>query len=217
MTQTATETLSESTVNNNLPDNSLVDWIFANRRTAVGILVAIVIAAGAVSAVKASRQAKAAQASEALFAAQSKTPGTPEAQSALEAVATAHAGTQQAWQALMILAEQAGKNSKSEEAAKYYSQADSQAVSDAGRLFARYGRAFALEKAGKPAEALAAIESAQKLAHPMLKSELALARARLFDIQGKKTEAQQAYEGVIKDFANTEAARTAEQWKAISK
>lgn len=210
MTQIATEALPESSL-------SLVEWILDNRKTVISILVAIIVTAGIMSALKSSRQAKFAKASDALFAAQSKTAGTPEAQAALEAVAKDHAGTQQAWQALMILAEAATKAARADEAAKWYAQADARATADQGRLFARYGQAFALEKAGKPAEALASIESAQKLAQPMLKAELALARARLLDIQGKKTEATQAYEGIIKDFANSEASRTAEQWKAISK
>ena len=215
MTQTATDSLDLAQAG--IQHNSLVDWMLENKKAVIGLLIGIVLAAGVLSAVRASNQSKAAKASEALYSARTLTAGSPEALAALQKVAAEHSGTQAGWEALMLLADaQAKKDPKSADAAASYAKAETQAPSVREQLFSRYAQAFALERAGKASEALAAVEAAQKLAQPFLKAELALARARLLEATGKKAEASQAYDAISRDFANTEAARTAEQWKALA-
>ena len=178
-----------------------MDWIQAHRKRLLIVLLTILAISGALGVRNTLRHETAKKAAGALYEARKLGAESPAGIAALEKVAKDFAGTSAAWESLMLLAR--------------YEQADSAATEAREKLFARYARAFALEREAKSADALASIESAQKLGLPHLKAELALTRARLLDKLGKRDEAVKIYDAVAKEFANSDAGRTAENWKSL--
>lgn len=197
-----------------MSQENLMDLALKYRKGIAAVILILVAVAGASSARRSAREAREARASEALFAARAAT-GDQRLQ-ALEKAGLEHPGTAAAGEALILLGEaQSAKDPSGAAAGAWFQKADQQARSNRDRLFARYALAFAQERGGKLAEAIATLESAQKLGEPLLKAELALARARMLQRAGRSAEAQQAYEAIARDFAGSEASRMAEQWKAL--
>ena len=218
MTQTAPNQAA-SMIENEVPARahsaSLVDWILANRKRLLALLVVLLLALASLAVVQSRQSAAAARASEAFYEATRAEAGSDAAVAAYQKVAQSWPGTHAAWDALMALGDlEAKKDPKGAKASEWFEKADAQASDARDKLIARYSAAYSREAEGKLELALAHVESAQRLGLPHLKGELALARARLLDRLGKKDEAVQAYDAILKDFAGTETARTAEGWKA---
>lgn len=215
MTQTTTID-SNPTQTTSHSSSSLVDWAIAQRKTLLAGILAILVAAGALSAYQASKASTAKKAATALFEAKKLGAESEAGLTALEKVSKDFVGSHAAWEALMLLGDRHSKKTpQADTASTWYEKADPAATDARERLLSRYNLAYARELQGKWDMALAAIESAERLGLPLLKSELALNRGRLLERMGKTTEARQAYEAIAKDFADSEAARTADQWKAL--
>lgn len=197
-----------------MSQESLMDLALKYRKGIAAVILVLVAVAGVSSARRSAREARESKAAEALFAAQSAT-GDSQIQ-ALEKVSLEHPGTAAAGEALILIGEAHSKKDPSGSASiPWFQKADLQARQNRDRLFARYALAFAQERGGKLAEAAATLESAQKLGEPLLKAELALAKARILQRSGKTAEANQAYDAIAREFSGSEASRTAEQWKAL--
>lgn len=215
MTQTTTID-SHPTQTTSHSSSSLVDWAIAQRKTLLAGILAILVATGALSAYQASKASTAKKAATALFEAKKLGAESEAGLTALEKVSKDFVGSHAAWEALMLLGDHHSKKTpQADTASTWYEKADPAATDARERLLSRYNLAYARELQGKWDMALAAIESAERLGLPLLKSELALNRGRLLERMGKTTEARQAYEAIAKDFADSEAARTADQWKAL--
>ncbi len=178
-----------------------MDWVLAHRSRLLLALLTLLAVSAALGVRNSLKLDAARKASAALYDARKLGSEAPAGIAALEKVAKDFAGTPAAWEALMALAR--------------YEAADSAATEPREKLFSRYALAFQHEKDGKLAEALAALERAQQLGLPHLKAELALTRARILDRQGKREDAAKIYDAVAKEFPNSDAGRTAENWKAL--
>jgi predicted negative regulator of RcsB-dependent stress response len=217
MTQTASaENLIQSDSQSSPSTGSnLMDWALENKGALLALVLAVLALVGGWSGYKAYRLQQAKKASAALYEARKLGTESEAGTQALEKVSADFPGSHSAWEALMILGDaQAKKDPKSEAASTWYGKAESAATDAREKLLARYSQAYSLERQGKFEPAITQIESAQRLGLPHLKAELALNRARLLQLANKKEEALKAYDAVSADFANTDTARTAEQWKA---
>jgi len=216
MTQTTTIDSNPALSSSNASGSSLVDWAIAQRKALLAGILALLVAVGSWSAYQSSKASTAKKAAAALFEAKKLGTESEAGLAALDKVSKDFVGSHAAWEALMLLGDHHSKKApQADLSASWYEKADQAATDPRQKLLSRYNLAYARELQGKWDLAFTAIESAERLGLPIFKSELALTRGRLLERMGKTSEARQAYEAVAKDFADSEAARTADQWKAL--
>jgi tetratricopeptide (TPR) repeat protein len=134
----------------------------------------------------------------------------------LRDVQTQHGSSLVGWEARFRLASLYLKyGPRSGKAASLFDEASRNAPSAREKVFSLYSLAYALEAQGKFDEAAQKLDEAYQLEQPYLKAEIGLSRARILARAGKGPEADQAYDQVSRDFANTDWGRKAEQLKAL--
>ncbi len=213
-------------------ESNLMDWIAHNKKMILGGVSAIALVALAIGILQNQMEKKILAASTAFHEAQQKlekelkVAGTTpisdvdrqlsETVGALRKLSVDFKGMQAAWEAQFQLGDLYSKyESRSGKAIPAFEAAVGSAPSPREKIFAWYSLAYAYEQQGKFEEAIQQLDSAIKLEQPYFKAELSLSRARLLARSGKVAEADQAFEQVSKDFANTDLGRKADQWKVM--
>lgn len=215
-------------------ESLLIDWITKRQKallTIFGLVVLIGITLSVNHALTGKKMAKAASAfnlANEELTKELKDAGTTaitdvdrqlsKTVAALQKVTASFSGTSIAWEAQFKLADLYFKyEALSGKAAKAFEAATKTSATSREKLFALYSLAYAYEKQGKIDDAIKHLDQASGLAQPYLNAEILLSRARLLVRAGKTSEARKLYEQVSKDFANTDFARKADEWKSMSK
>jgi len=213
-------------------ESSLVDWIAQNKKAVGGVLGALVLLLAVQAGWSALHEKKLVAGANALHDAEEslakelKIAGTtPIADvdrqltgtvTALKKITEEFSGIQAGWEAQFRLGDLYMKyEPRTGRALPVLQAAVAAAPSTREKLFALYALAYAFEKQGKFDEAVQQLDAAIQLGQPYLKAEISLSRARLLSRAGKTAEADKAFDQVARDFANTDMARKADQWKAI--
>lgn len=132
----------------------------------------------------------------------------------LAEVADKFAGTRAGFEARYTLGETYFRHGEAAKALTHFEKASATAPNAFEKSMAFNALGYAYETSGKHAEAVAAFEKASQAASTELRGPMLLAIARNHELAGAADQARAAYDQVIKQLPNSEAARTAELLKA---
>ena len=135
----------------------------------------------------------------------------------LQAVADKYNGTMPAFEARLFLGNLYYNHGESEKSLPWYLKASESASGSMEKAFAYSALGYAQENAGKNQDALDSFDKALNQGEGMIKGDVLLAIARNQTKLGKTDQVKATYDRIIKELANTEYAKTAENLKAQTK
>jgi tetratricopeptide (TPR) repeat protein len=133
------------------------------------------------------------------------------------AVSEKYSGTRPAFEARLYLGNLYYNHGESEKALPWYTRAVDSASGSMEKAFAYSALGYAQENAGKNQDALDSFDKALNQGEGMIKGDVLLAIARNQTKLGKSADAQATYDRIVKELADTEFSKTAENLKAQAK
>jgi tetratricopeptide (TPR) repeat protein len=132
----------------------------------------------------------------------------------LKAVAQDFSKTHAGYEAMMLLGKTYLNHGNATSAAEWFQMAAKNSPTPLDRALTWQSLAYAYENGAKYKEALQAYDSALKSEQPLIKADVLLGEARVYEEMNTPAQAKEKYDLVIALFPNTPSAKQAELFKA---